>query len=1527
MRPKLVVLGLAAVQAALAGATLLAGERIVRVEDSDLFVKHVDKGSGVVSYILRPGLAADNQQSLYFTAKSMTDDGRFLVFWISDNEFTFKPTKERPERLMGTAVLDLQKGTVTRIPVPPQIPFLDVRTARLWYISPSPATLLPHCDWRPSETPWNDEIRYIDLAVDPTAEHTVCRMPKEIAGPGHSVDVYSTHLTLSHDRKRMFLGVFVDGRHEQGCVNLETGAWEKWAATRELNTNHDQINPVRDDVALVASDNCWTLPKAIDLMKLSGWYPRVWIVRRDGRRELQPIRIGRYATHENWNQDGSGLYWCGNAGVVRQDLETGAQECVAPRKAAHATMSYDMRYVTFDAAVDRWWRGCPWRVSFWNRDAGRGIYIHTENEALCDKPGCPRWHDHPDPHPQFVCRDRYIVCTVNHADGHMDLSVTPVAQLVERTAAGDSACFGPDPERSGLEGKPLWFEQQEEGRLRREVPYLVNAGMKRMLKRRWELVRDKAEAALDPACDPTEARYSLYTALLTAETLDIAEEEGPARWHARLAAVGGVPAGLSEVERHHFLLTLPESLKEGRENDAGLTDGAYQLLPSDGSAPAFSMTPTPLGFQLTMRIRPGCQPRGRIRSHNGWPFVLSGDWKVRDARGRTVPTRRTRFGECVFETDEFEDYTLEAVAAGGTLTLRPGGSVRLPDDPEGFIPTLKVDGTSLTAFGRTAATAEGVRYDFIRRGVAWAHGFAMLGKTADGARVTWTFELCRDAAKVEFGTICSLDVGRFPPSSFDIGTKGEVRIRDLTARLPDGCRAECGDGRWFYPFHACYNISVRAPSRANVRKGEKLTFSLDFSAPAPLALAFAGPYVADETTGWVRMNHLKGIRPGSALDFSGFGLQDAPAGKYGWLRMSDGEAQFEGKPGFSPRFCGVNFCGEANYPRTPDEAEARAERLRLLGYNTLRIHHHDNLFARYEDGRLVLNAENADRLDRLVDACIRRGIYLTTDLYVSRRVSWKDIGVDRAGNVPVKTWQLVTERGWRDWCNYARLFMAHRNPYTGRTYADEPAMPFVCIQNETAFSDFTLFPEQKELWGEFLREARAKTPGAFPGFSPDRLPSNGLWWDAHAETSVKSAYWAFLERRFIGRATKFLREELGVKAFLTGDNFGPTPAFVQEMRADVYGYSDAHLYETGWWEWLGKGAGYSRPMKIKHLNPLHRKSMPPESYAFNRIWGQPSCVSEWDYVGPDSYRSPGGLIFGTIAAVQGWTGIWRFAYEHGERNFADNCGMPELYNLSRDPLKLASDRVTTLLYLRRDMPEAKEALSLDFGDKALDPTKPLTYLSAPNWLRSGVAFSHRVGVSVRRRNVPPGARVFAQDEVNALKEPPLEVKVPDTVAIDRIGGTFAVNTPRTIGIFTPGAGTFAVGGHGVRTSGGATVFVSALDGRDIVASARLLVTHLTDALGKGATYMDDAAHILLSEGVVEQDAAGEKISPIVLRKGTAELVLKVDRPERFAAYALESDGRRAAEVPVSVRDGHLVLNLSVEQCFGGCMLYELVRTH
>ena len=55
-------------------------------EKSKLFERRVDPESGVVSFILKPKIHAFNQQSIYFTCKSMSDDGRFLLFHSSPGE-------------------------------------------------------------------------------------------------------------------------------------------------------------------------------------------------------------------------------------------------------------------------------------------------------------------------------------------------------------------------------------------------------------------------------------------------------------------------------------------------------------------------------------------------------------------------------------------------------------------------------------------------------------------------------------------------------------------------------------------------------------------------------------------------------------------------------------------------------------------------------------------------------------------------------------------------------------------------------------------------------------------------------------------------------------------------------------------------------------------------------------------------------------------------------------------------------------------------------------------------------------------------------------------------------------------------------------------------------------------------------------------------------------------------------------------------------------------------------------------------
>ncbi len=916
---------------------------------------------------------------------------------------------------------------------------------------------------------------------------------------------------------------------------------------------------------------------------------------------------------------------------------------------------------------------------------------------------------------------------------------------------------------------------------------------------------------------------------------------------------------------------------------------------------------------------------------------------------------------------------LQASSASHTLTLRSGGSVRLPNHSAGFTPTISVNDCSsfegFVAEGEEPATPEGVSYSFLRQQgrQSPATGRATLVENGDGTLTArWVFTLNEDAAQIKCGIVLRLPHADFSRESFALDGHS-IRVDGVVARVAAGTEASCSDGLDWWPYAPYWFLDVAKTSATNARKGDSFEISCVFVSEdgTALAPAFGGSLVIDEgTPGWVRMDHRKTIHPGSALDLSG--LLDAPAGKYGWIRNVGGRLEFEARPGVAARLSGVNFCNEANYPETPERAAELAGRLARLGYNALRIHHHDDFLARYENGELVPIAENVSRLDCLAAECIKRGIYLTTDLYVSRRVTWHEMGIDRDGAIPMglfKAFQLATERGFRDWCDFARLFLSHVNPHTGRSYADEPAMPLLCLQNETAFEDWNAAMTDPDLgmaahWRMFLLAARADNPGSFPGFDPNSPPGGGQFWDDNGETAVKSAFWVWLENRFYERAERFLREELGVKALLTGDNYGPTPAFVQEMRASRYDYCDAHLYPGGWWRWLGGNGGYTPPGLVKAHNPLVEIRAPVEGGAWERIWGVPFIVTEWDFVAPMAERSMSGLVFGSMAALQGWSAAWRFAYEHHGRNFGDNRGVPGLYNLVRDPLALASDRATQLLFLRGDMDEAQNSLALDFGDQELDPALGRTFVSGPHWkdwFRTDLPWTHRVGVSVRGKDVPPGATMLPRASVAGQTRAPdfRRGAIHPSVSIDRARGIFIVETPRTCGVFAEGgvhtAGVLRVViGDAARPeaappSAPTTVFASSLDGAPLASSSRILVTHLTDAKARGATFMDDSRLVLLRWG---GSAEPDGTMPVLLREDSAEIELRfVNNPVEWRVYALGSDGKRECEVPcvwvpdfqpegrlqaaeggdLTGKSGRLSFTASVRQPFGGCMLYEVTR--
>ena len=421
------------------------GRVAIPVEQSKLFEPFADPESGVVSYLLKPGLVAYHQQSLYYNAKSLTDDGRFLVFDICTvtNEWADPKAGDKKE----FAVIDFAQDKV--IPLgreggeSHQIPFLDVQKDRLYYVNRATETFCRR-----------------DLLVDPLKEVPMCPMPKALLTLGHHVRGWFTHLSMSHDRTLAFLETRISmndtknlppeqrkSRYIQGTLNVITGEWRQWTDT-DFPGNHALIHPFRDDLAYLGWGNFlagYSKRRAAALKRGQPFTERfnlMHFVYPDGRIDVLPTEEINHATHQTWSESGAYLYWCSRDmkaqkwGVYAYDLDTKTQRCVAPVRAMHATITRDDRYITFDWPHVPMGRGSGWETAFYNCDTKRQVFIHSSRPAIADIANKQYSNLHPDPHPQFVMDGKYIVSTFNtDAPRRMTVSITPVAPLIERTSA------------------------------------------------------------------------------------------------------------------------------------------------------------------------------------------------------------------------------------------------------------------------------------------------------------------------------------------------------------------------------------------------------------------------------------------------------------------------------------------------------------------------------------------------------------------------------------------------------------------------------------------------------------------------------------------------------------------------------------------------------------------------------------------------------------------------------------------------------------------------------------------------------------------------------------------------------------------------------------------------------------------------------------------------------------------------------------------------------------------------------------
>ena len=673
-----------------------------------------------------------------------------------------------------------------------------------------------------------------------------------------------------------------------------------------------------------------------------------------------------------------------------------------------------------------------------------------------------------------------------------------------------------------------------------------------------------------------------------------------------------------------------------------------------------------------------------------------------------------------------------------------------------------------------------------------------------------------------------------------------------------------------------------------------------------VAILSAAPSLVVKKGGdWLPLEYRNEIVPGSALDFSHMGFLDAPAGKYGWLRNVGGHFEFEGRPGKRVRLYGVNICSESCYP-VRAEAERMVAHFKRSGYNTLRLHHHDHgMVAGSKDG-LSLNAGNMDRFDYLLAAAIREGFYLTTDLYVTRAlapITWRQVGVDRDGKLGIQQFKVlcaVHEPAFRNWCAYARNFMTHINPYTKRAYKDESALALVALVNEGGLLKSWKSIGSKDervlaAWKKWLMDKRAADPSFYPSADPNAAPKG--------ESAVAQLFMGELEAKMVSRMKSFLRG-LGCKALLSNDNWGWHYAPLQKASAQ-YDYIDDHFY-LAHPESIGRGES---PCRYDNSNPVSMNEFPPCRVGFARMVDKPFTVTEWHYCPPAMFRGTGGLLTGAFSGLQDWDGLWNFAYSMGRKDAA-----PYFFDLGTDPLGQIGDRAAICLFLRGDiepLPE-KGGVSLLVTPKSVKPDGENGFRAAPSWIDA--AWNVRVGSCL----VPPsgGMRIVPREQAENpdVKKWARSIPANPRVKFDRKRGSFTVDTPRTCGGFAP-SGTIKAGVlTAVLEDASATVWASSLDGRPVSGSRRILLAHLTDLQGEGASFTDSKRAVMLNFG-----------KGALVRNGAARISIALSNPSAYVVYGLDTSGSRLGTVPASVPGGNLTFAASVESAHGARMLYEIVR--
>lgn len=552
-------------------------------------------------------------------------------------------------------------------------------------------------------------------------------------------------------------------------------------------------------------------------------------------------------------------------------------------------------------------------------------------------------------------------------------------------------------------------------------------------------------------------------------------------------------------------------------------------------------------------------------------------------------------------------------------------------------------------------------------------------------------------------------------------------------------------------------------------------------------------------------------------------LNEKPAGGHGFVTARNGEFVFE--DGTPVRFWGGNIAAYALFNDNRENIEAQAKRIAAMGFNLMRLHHHDSMgwvtptvIDKSRNDSQTMNEEALDKLDYLVKCLKDQGVYIYVDLHVGRLfkagddipgfesdIDPDDRKDDGAGEG--KGYCYYSDRIEQLMKEFNERYVTRVNKYTGLSFKDDPAVIGMLVTNENDLTQHfgnLMLGDKGNPYHNKIFVQRATAYAEANGLDPAATMRTWVPGPSKRYLNHEQMLWA-------GRMQGHLRS-IGVRIPVVTSQFWAGMGMKDLPALTVSDFVDVHSY-----------GGRAFPMQT---NPRFESNFGIEIVS-GQLPGMPHVITEWHTPWPAAWRAVSPMYMSGLASLQSWDAP--MLYNYSQRPFDNAPSRPETWTSYYEPGIMAPMPAAALAFRRGDFKPAEKSFLLKLTeeqiyDRGLDVnnTPAVRTLAEQHALAMGVA------------DLPEG---YSPDET--ITDPMEDYLAgagqsvtSDTGEIMRnwAAGVQAFNSPRTQGA----QGLLGFGDNGdlvklddvtldIHTPF-AVVIVSSLDGEPIASSSRLLVT-------------------------------------------------------------------------------------------------------